>query len=271
MKALGCSTILYGGFSLDQALESIAATGYEAIELCARPGMAPHLAIGREPSYYKEIRDRVASYGLAIDSIAGTGGTKMDSPDFDAVIEAAQQVGAPAIAEGAGGKSDDEESFKQVVELVNAAAVRTSRAGIKLSLKPHVNNAVYSTETALRLMQEVDREWVGINFDASHIWRTAVAEDPVESLQQLRDYIATLRIRDNRVSREGPIGPVETQIPGKGAIDLPALAEVMNTIDHVPYVTLEIVGTHGGTDTPLCEVQRVVEESIAYLKSLFVV
>ena len=100
MKALGCSTILYGGFSLDQALESIAATGYEAIELCARPGMAPHLAIGREPSYYKEIRDRVASYGLAIDSIAGTGGIKMDSPDFDAVIEAAQQVGAPAIAEG---------------------------------------------------------------------------------------------------------------------------------------------------------------------------
>ena len=158
-----------------------------------------------------------------------------------------------------------------MVELVNAAAVRTSQAGIKLSLKPHVNNAVYSTETALRLMQEVDREWVGINFDASHIWRTAVAEDPVESLQQLRDYTATLRIRDNRVSREGPIGPVETQIPGKGAIDLPALAEVMSTIDHVPYVTLEIVGTHGGTDTSLCEVQRVVEESIAYLKPMFVV
>ena len=270
MKNLGCSTILYGGFRLEQALEGIAKAGYKAIELCARPGMAPHLEIGETASYYAEIKAQVASYGLAVESIAGTGGIGMDSSEFDAVIEAAEQIGAPAIAEGTGGKSDDEESFKQVVELINTTAARTAQAGIKLSLKPHVNNAVYSTETALRFMREVDREWVGINFDASHIWRTAAAEDPVESLQQLKDDVATLRIRDNRASHEGPIGPVETQIPGKGGIDLPALAAVMNTIDHVPYVTLEIVGTHGGTDTSLADVQRVAEESIAYLKPLFV-
>lgn len=270
MKALGCSTILYGGYSLEQALDGIAKAGYKAIELCARPGMAPHLEIGKSTSYYKEIKTRVASYSLAIESIAGTGGIGMDNPEFDGVIEAAQQVGASTIAEATGGKSDDTESFKQVIELVNTTAARTSQAGIKLSLKPHVNNAVYSTETALLFMQETDPEWVGLNFDASHIWRTAAAEDPVESLRQLRDYIATLRIRDNRASREGPIGPVETQIPGKGSIDLPALAAVMNTVDHVPYVTLEIVGTHSGTDTPLAEVQRVVEASITYLKPLFV-
>ena len=270
MKNLGCSTILYGGFSLEQTLEGISKAGYKAIELCARPGMAPHLEIGKPASYYEGIKAQVASHGLVIESIAGTGGIGLDSLEFDAVIEAAQQVGAPTIAEGAGGKSDDEKSFKQVVELVNATAARTSQAGIKLSLKPHVNNAVYSTETALRFMQEVDREWVGINFDASHIWRTTAAEDPTESLQQLKDYIATLRIRDNRESREGPVGPVETQIPGKGGIDLPTLAGVMDTINHVPYVTLEIVGTHGGTNTPLAEVQRVAEESIAYLKPLFV-
>ena len=270
MKDLGCSTILYGGFSLTQALKGIAQAGYKAIELCARPGMAPHLEIGKTTSYYSEIKAQVASHGLAIESIAGTGGIGMDSPEFDAVIEAAQQVGAPVIAEGTGGKSDDDESFSQVVELVNVTAARTSQAGIKLSLKPHVNNAVYSTETALRFIREVDRKWVGINFDASHIWRTAAAEDPVKSLQQLKDCIGTLRIRDNRESREGPIGPVETQIPGKGSMDLPALAAVMNAIDQVPYVTLEIVGTHGGTDTSLAEVQRVVEKSIAYLKPFFV-
>ena len=270
MKALGCSTILYGGYSLEHALKGIANAGYKAIELCARPGMAPHLEIGKSASYYEEIKAQVASYGLAIESIAGTGGIGMDSPEFDAVIEAAQQIGVSTIAEATGGKSDDTESFKQVIELVNTTATRTAQAGIKLSLKPHVNNAVYSTETALRFMQEIDREWVGLNFDASHIWRTAEAEDPVESLRQLKDYIATLRIRDNRESRDGPIGPVETQIPGKGSIDLLAVASVMNTIDHVPYVTLEIVGTHGGTDTPLDKVQRVVEASITYLKPLFI-
>ena len=47
MKALGCSTILYGRYSLEQALKGIAKAGYKAIELCARPGMAPHLEIGK--------------------------------------------------------------------------------------------------------------------------------------------------------------------------------------------------------------------------------
>ena len=268
MKELGCSTILYGGFSLDEALAGIAKAGYKAIELCARPGMAPHLEIGKPASYYEEVRAKAASHGIAIESIAGTGGIAMDSPGFDEVIEAAKLVGAPAIAEGAGGRADDEESFKQVVSRINAISERTSKAGIKLSLKPHVGNAVYSTQTALRFMGEVDREWVGINFDASHIWRTEAAEDPIESLKQLKNYVMTLRIRDNRASRERPIGPVETQIPGKGAMDLPALTAVMKTIEQVDYVTLEIVGTHGGTNTPLAEVQRVVGAAFAYLKPL---
>ena len=88
MKGLGCSTILYGGFSLTQALEGIARAGYRAIELCARPGMAPHLEIGKPASYYERIKAQIASYGLAIESIAGTSGIGMDTPEFDAVIEA---------------------------------------------------------------------------------------------------------------------------------------------------------------------------------------
>lgn len=269
MKQLGCSTILYGDFPLDEALSGIAKAGYKAIELCARPGMAPHLEIGNPASYYAHIRAEIDAHGLAIESIAGTGGIAMDDPEFDKVIEAAQLVGAPMIAEGAGGNSDDEASFREVVERVNAVSRRTSQAGIKLGLKPHVNNAVYSAETGWRFMQEVDREWVGLNYDPTHIYRTDPPEDPVESLTQLAEWVFALRIRDNRDSRQRPIGPVETQIPGQGVLDLPALAAIMNEIDGVGYVILEIVGTHGGTNTGLDEVQRVVDESIAYLGVLF--
>ena len=269
MKKLGCSTILYGDFPLDEALSGIAKAGYKAIELCARPGMAPHLEIGKPASYYEDVKSKIAAHGLAIESIAGTGGIAMEAPEFDKVIEAAQLVGAPMIAEGAGGKSDDKASFKEVVDRVNAVSLRTSQAGVKLALKPHVNNAVYSAETGYRFMQEVDREWVGLNYDPTHIYRTDPPEDPVESLTQLADWLFALRIRDNRDSRERPIGHFETQIPGKGILDLPALAAIMDGIDGVNYVILEIVGTHGGTDTGLDEVQRVVDESIAYLGVLF--
>jgi len=266
---LGCSTILYGGYSLDEALERIAKAGYKAIELCARPGMAPHLEIGKSADYYKKIKEKVESRGLAIESIGGTGGIGLGGDDFLKLLEAANILGAPFIAEGAGGESDNEESMKVVLEMLNKAAETASKYDVKLTIKPHVGNAIYSVDSIFRAMKDLDREWVGINYDPSHIWRSAPDADPVGSLKKVKQYVFTLRIRDNRESRERPIGPVEYQIPGKGAMVLPAIADVMKSIEGVLYVTLEIVGTHGGTGYPLEDVQDVVEQSFAYLKPLF--
>ncbi len=266
---LGCSTILYGDYSLDVALDGIARAGYKAIELCARPGMAPHLEVGKPDFYYREVRDKIESRGLAIESIAGTGGIGFTGNDFPRFLEVANILGAPFIAEGAGGTQDDEESLKSVVEMLNKTAEVVSKYGVKLTIKPHVGNAIYSADTVLQAMKDVDQEWVGINYDPTHIWRSAPDADPVESLKRIKQYVFTLRIRDNRASRERPIGHVETQIAGKGAMPLPAIADVMKSIERVSYATLEIVGTHGGTNTPLEDVQSVVEQSFAYLKPLF--
>jgi len=276
---LGCSTILYGGYSLDEALAGIAGAGYAGIELCARPGMAPHVEMGQPERYYLEIRDKVASHGLFIESIAGTGGISISSDRFPVALEAAKLLGTPFIAEGAGGQApaveDDrfspefENSLKGFVDIVNRAAERAAEYGIKLTIKPHVGTAVYSKETILQAMQDINQEWVGINYDPSHIWRSSAPnQDPLETLKVVKQYVFTLRIRDNRASRERPIGPVEKQIPGNGALDLPAIAAVMKTIERAPCATLEIVGTHGGTGWALDDIQRVVEQSYAYLQPL---
>ena len=107
-KKLGCSTILYGGFSLGEALQGISETGYQSIELCARLGTAPHVEMDRAASYYTEIKQKVTDYGLVIESLAGTGGIEFGSDNFGRVIEVADLLGAPAIAIGSGGKSDDQ-------------------------------------------------------------------------------------------------------------------------------------------------------------------
>jgi len=266
---LGCSTILYGGYSLDEALDGIAKAGYKAIELCARPGMAPHLEIGKSDGYYKEVKDKVESRGLVIESIGGTGGVGLGGEDFSKLLEAANLVGSPFIAEGAGGRSDDEESMKEVIDRLNKAAETASEYDVKLTIKPHVGNAIYSAESILKAVKDLNTDWVGINFDPSHIWRSGPDVDPVESLKKVKQYVFTLRIRDNRESRERPIGPVENQIPGKGAMPLPEIAEVMKSIKGVSYATLEIVGTHGGTGYPLMDVQKVVQEAFDYLNPLF--
>ncbi|MDP6776640.1 MAG: TIM barrel protein, partial [Candidatus Latescibacteria bacterium] len=192
---IGCSTILYGGHDLKTAIDRIGATGYKAVELCAIPGMAPHLSLGESEAYYADVRDLITNAGLAIESI-GASGTFADRDTFVQVLDAAAAVGAPLAATGAGGKMDDDASFKEVVDAVNAVTPDCASRGVKLSVKPHVNNAVYDTDSAHRFIQEVDADWVGINYDPTHVWRNGKMEIPEETVGRILDSILSLRIRD---------------------------------------------------------------------------
>ena len=96
---LGCSTIVFGGFSLEQALTSIKAAGYDAIELAAIPSMADHLPVDASDADYRAIGQRVVDAGLAIESIGGS--TNLLDPAsrsrFTALLRAASLLGAPAV------------------------------------------------------------------------------------------------------------------------------------------------------------------------------
>ena len=257
---LGCSTLLYGGYSLAEALTRIKAADYDAIELAAIPGMAEHLSADGSGNYYREVRQRVEDAGLAIESVGAS--TNLLDPEkrtrFESLMRAAALLGAPAITTGPGGVPDDETSFAAVVQTVHELATIAAVHEVKISLKPHAGQAVYTTPTALRLLGEVDRTWVGINFDASHLYRAD--EDVVASLATLAPHLATCRIRDIAGKQPGP-GPVENQIPGKGVLALEALVAAIRGLA-LPYVTLEIVGARS---LPIEEVDRVIRESLAYL------
>ncbi|HEX5416662.1 MAG TPA: sugar phosphate isomerase/epimerase [Chloroflexota bacterium] len=263
---IGCSTILYGGYPLDVALDGIRRAGYAAIELCAIPGMADHLPADATPAAYAAIRRQVADAGLAIESIGAS--TNLLDPDrrarFTRLIKAAAQLGAPALTTGSGGSSDDEASYQQVLATLKELAHVAEGEGVKISIKPHVRAAVYSTPTALRFVQDLPGDTIGLNYDASHLWRAN--ETPEDSLAKLGGHLATARIRD-AVSREpGGPGPVDEQIPGNGAMNVEAIARGLAILPQVSYTVLEIVGAK---NLPLDDVHRVVTTSADRLKSLF--
>lgn len=260
---IGCSTILYGGHDLDAALTHIGAAGYRAVELCAIQGMAPHLQLGADDAYYRGVAGKAAEHGLAVESV-GASGSFGDPDRFRQVLDAAAAVGAPLVTTGAGGKMDDEASFKEVVKAVLAATKDCEARKVKLSVKPHVKNAVYDTATAARLMKEVDSDWVGINYDPTHIWRSGKMEVPEDTVGTILDHIISLRIRDVK-GRQTGIGPVEGQVAPNGDLNLPALAEQFKKIPGLEYAVLEIVGTK---DFTLEQVDDVVKRSIAYFEPL---
>jgi sugar phosphate isomerase/epimerase len=244
---LGCSTLLYGNFPLEVALRGIKKAGYGAIELAAMPGMSDHMpqAIYESEALLKDLRKQIEDSGLAIESIGAS--TDLLNPEararFVKLMRAGHILGAPAITSGSGGKADDEETFHSVEVMLNELAPVAHETGVKVSVKPHVGGAVYSTKTSLRMMQLVDTSAIGLNVDASHLWRTPELEIPEETIPSLLPYLVTARIRDT-LSRERPIGPVPTQIPGGGALNLKAVVDVFKQKAGLKYITLEIVGTH---------------------------
>lgn len=261
---LGCSTLLFGGHALEDALAGIARAGYAAIELAAIPGMGDHLALDQPGEHYREVARRVADHGLAIESVGGS--TNLLDPDklarFQRLLRAAAAVGAPVVTSSSGGASGDDASFEAVVATIDGLARQAASLGVRLSIKPHVGAAVFDTATARRFMGHVDRAWVGLNFDAFHLYYAD--EEPVASLAALAPDALTCRIRDALSKKVRP-GPVENQIPGKGTLDIPALAGALARLP-LPYVTLEIVGAR---DFPLPDVQRVIEASHAALAPYF--
>ena len=261
---LGCSTILYGGYNLEVAMERIRAAGYRAIELCCIPGMAPHLDIGESDAYYRDIRRHAANHQLAIESL-GASGNLDDGDRFLHILDAAASVSAPVVTTGPGGTPDDEKSFTATVDKINALAVQAARRGVRLSIKPHVGNAVYNTETAFRFMQRVDRRWVGINYDATHVWRSPQREVPEESIDRISEYILSLRIRDVK-GRQTAIGPVENQVAGQGDMNLHAQAIAFRKIPGLKYAVLEIVGTR---DMDVDDIDSVLRRSFDYFLPLF--
>ena len=266
---LGCGTLLYGAYSLERALDGVKAAGYAAIELGALGGMADHIQPGKDDAFYAGIRRQVESRGLVIESIGAS--TNLLDPDararFIGLMEIAPKIGAPFLTSGSGGKSNDEESWAQVIQVYKEELIpAVERTGTRLSIKPHVGSAAFNTGTALRFMAELDTDAVRLNFDSSHIYRGH--EDPATSITALRDYIGTGRIRD-MFSRDvqGP-GPVEKQIPGHGNLDLKAIATAFKGVPGLEYVTLEIVGAKNeGLSEE--EVDAVVTESCRNLEAAF--
>ena len=168
---LGCSTLQFGGHLLEQSLDGIRLAGYQAVELCCVPGMAHHFWPALHKDALAILKGQIAARGLQLESIGGSGACgSLES--VKQTLAAAAALGAPFVTTGAGGKSNDEESFKGVVKAYKEYAKVAADLGVRLSVKPHVSHAVYHGPSSLRFINELDTQWVGINYDPTHIFRT---------------------------------------------------------------------------------------------------
>lgn len=253
---LGCNTVLFANSNLATALQHVAWAGYRYVELAAIAGMAEHIAPTMSADERRSVRAQLAEHGLTATAIEAA---TTERARLEAVFGLAGDLGIAIVNIGSGGVSDDEESTVRAIAHIQDLAALAGRHGLRLAVKPHVGQAIYNAATALRLVDEVREPALGLNFDPSHLYRAD--EEPREVAHRWGRHIVTSHVRDC-LSRERRVGPPETQIPGRGSVDLPATLRALHEGGYAGPLNLEVIGAAG---YELSRAMGIAAESRGYL------
>jgi sugar phosphate isomerase/epimerase len=255
---LGANTVLFAGFDLKTAIEHIAWSGYDGVELAAIKGMCEHLNLDTYQQDASEIKDLLASHNLELLAMELA---SLDESRLLRAFEAAAALGIPVVNIGPGGKSDVEEDLRRQIDFIRKMARKAESHGVVLCVKAHVGQSIYNTPTTLRAMAEIDSPGFGVDMDPSHIYRSG--ENPVEALGKVISRVGHVHIRDC-VNRAGGPGPIEEQTCGRGSVDLLGYIKVLCDNGYQGPVDLEIIGAPRD-NLPRCTI--VAAESRGYLNA----
>ena len=234
---IGANTVLFGAFDMETAFKYLAMAGYDGVEVSAIGGMSEHLVLDRWQEIAPEVKQLAQTYELEL--------LAMEQPSRDPnlmenAMQAAVEIGIPIINCGPGGKSDDESTYQQVVDELGALVKMAEKYSVTLCVKAHVGNYVYNTPTTLKILNDINSDYFGLDMDPSHIYRAN--ENPVEAIEAVVSRIKHVHIRDCKGRQQGP-GDPENQANGRGDIDLVGYIRVLHENGYTGALDLEVIGT----------------------------
>jgi len=140
------------------------------------------------------------------------------------------------------GPGDDPDT---VVEGLRTIGDEAARAGVRIGLEP-INRiggedwtSISSLQEAAELLDDADRQALGIQFDSWHVWNTA---EVVEEIERHAHRFVGVHIAD---WREPTRGWADRVLPGDGVADLPALLGTLERAGWDGFYDLEIFSDNG--------------------------
>jgi|CXWL01.1.fsa_nt_gi sugar phosphate isomerase/epimerase len=216
---IGIFTALFGDKSLEETLDIAVAEGIQAVELGAGayPGSS-HLNVAQlleDESARKRLMSGIEKRGLMLSAISVHGNPIHPRPDFAKehhdvfrnAVKLAGQLGIPVVNGFSGCPGDGPnavnpnwvtcawpDEFREILDWQWSNAVipywkeqaaYLKANNVKFAIEMHPGFVVYSNDTLLRLRREVgtDGDWIGANFDPSHLWWQGI--DPIAAVREL--------------------------------------------------------------------------------------
>ena len=263
---LGGHTNSYHTYSLEEALEGIAAAGYKYVELTAVRGWTEHVPIGADGRTLGGVQRMLNRLGLIAISLSSHSDlTTKDGLKLGLeALDLTERLGLDIMNTAIGGhysETEDEEAFMgNIHTLADDAAGR----GIKLGIEIH-GEITKSAKAAIALLKRIRRKNVLINYDTANVEFYGGVK-AVDDLPYALPKLVHCHLKDKQgegkvwnfpaigkghvdfkkvlgiMKRGGFEGPLSVEIEFKGE-PWPSLAEV-NKAMKSSYKTLSALGLH---------------------------
>jgi sugar phosphate isomerase/epimerase len=255
----------YHGYSIEDAIESISANGFHAIELTATKGWTEHVFPSMSFNALLTIKNKLKDADLT--PIAMSGHTNlMDEdrlPDFVANINLAAFYDCQYIVSSIGEAHLEDKavtSNEKAAENIRQLVPYLRDHGLTLVLENHGEHG--TGKIIKEIVNLVDSPRVLINYDTANVIYYADL-DPVKDIPSCVDKIGFMHIKD----KIG--GPKEWNFPalGKGRVDFPWIFELLDKAGNNCPLSIEIEFTESGPKN-LTEIDQAVGDSYKYLADL---
>lgn len=221
-RIVSVSTMAFDGYSLEQALDELAALGVRCVEPASVDKIFQHLV---EEDFCDAraawLRGQLSARGLSCLSLS----VHMDLTGADAVerfhrrLAFARNIGARCVNSIAGPAGKLEEFRGNIA----AIADRARDLGIMIALENH-GDLLDRERQILRFIREIDHPAVRVNYDTGNAWYYSKGQiDPVEELGLLAPVVAHVHVKTPKIVD----GLLRWVALGDGILDLPRLARVL--------------------------------------------
>ena len=262
-RIIGVNSNCYHGYSIDEALEGIAAAGFHYVELTATKGWTEHVFPDQSFASLCHVQDKLKELDLVPFAMSGHTNL-MDAdrlPDFIMNMRLAHFFGCKYIVSSIGEahlKDKAKTGNEVLVQNIKGLIPHLKENGLMLVLELHGEHA---TGTIMNeIVTAVNSNLVKINYDTANcvFYGNVDAADDIDTCM---DNVAYLHIKDKAGARDAWDFPAL----GKGYVDFKTLFNKLDKANNDAPLSLEIEFTAKG---PKDQINTAVKESAAYLENL---
>lgn len=239
-----CSTIGFGMLTIEGALGHIAALGFIDVEIGALGSFCPHLdpqaPVDRTIAQCLETFDRHGLRPVALNTAPRIYCDDPRDPDqllrvADRLLQLAAGLHCDLILDVGERQEGTDAGLRRAADVVREAfRMGRDRHDVTVSVEaPHRGMNAQTIPEALRLLDLVGEDALGITYDTSHVTCGGVPTD--EGLRLIGDRITRVHARDHR-------GDDVHFTPGDGEYDWPALVSFLASNPRPVCLELEFDG-----------------------------